>query len=59
MVEIATNPKGYGVDADEVLMRYIPDKNQATPARYHISDQNFNLDILLSYGSIVGNICRS
>ena len=29
--EIATNPKGYRVHADEVLKRYTPDKNQATP----------------------------
>jgi len=49
MVEIATNPKGYHVHAGEVLKRYAPDKNQATPTRYHISNHNFNLDILLSF----------
>ena len=45
MVEVATNPSGYRVHASEVLKRYAPDKNQATPARYLISDHNSNLDI--------------
>jgi len=43
-------------------MRYATDKNQPTPARYHISGHNFNLDISLSYGSVIGNaaniVCR-
>jgi hypothetical protein len=51
MVEIATNPYGYRVHAGEVLKRYTPDKNQATPARYHISGNNYNLDISHSYCS--------
>jgi len=59
MVEVATNPLGYCVHAGEVLKRHAPDKNQTTPTQYHISDHNFNLDILRSYGSVVGNICRS
>jgi hypothetical protein len=37
-------------------MRYATDKNQPTPARYHISGYNFNLDIALSYGSVIGNV---
>jgi len=36
-------------------MRYAPDETQATPAWYHISHHNFNLDISLSYGSVIGN----
>ena len=59
MAEVATNPLGYRVHADEVLKRYAPDKNQATPTQYHISDHNFNLDILRLYGSVVGTIWRS
>jgi len=55
MVEIATNPLDYRVHAGEVLKRYAPDYHQATPARYHILDHNFNLDISLSYGSVMGN----
>jgi len=58
MVEIATNPKGYRVHAAEVLKLYPPDRNQTTTAQYHISDHNFNLNISLSYGSVVGNIYR-
>ena len=54
MVEIATNPNGYSVHAGEVLKCYASDKNQATPVPYNISDHNFNLDILLSYGSVIG-----
>jgi hypothetical protein len=56
MVEIAMNPQGYRVHAGEVLKCYTPDKNQATPAQYHISDHNFNMDISLLYDSVVGNI---
>jgi len=56
MVEIATNPYGYRVHAGAVLMRYAPDKNQATPTRYHDSDHNFNLNISRSYGSVIGNV---
>jgi len=33
MVEVATSPVGYGVHAGELLKRYAPDKNQATPAQ--------------------------
>jgi len=55
MVEIATHPLGYRVHAGAVLKRSAPDNNQATPARYHISGLNFNLDISLSYGSVIGN----
>ena len=55
LVEIATNPQGYRVHAGAVLKRYTPDSDQATPAWYHISDHNFNLDISLSYGSVIGN----
>jgi len=58
MVEIATNPKGYRVHAAEVLKLYAPDKNQATTARYQMSDHNFNLNISLSNRSVVGNIYR-
>jgi hypothetical protein len=32
--------------AVEVLKRYAPDKNQATTTQYHISDHNFNLNML-------------
>jgi len=56
LASIATNPNGYRVHAGAVLKRYAPDKNQATPARYHISDHNINLDISLSYGSVIGNV---
>jgi len=55
IVEIATHPLGYRVHAGAVLKCYAPDHNQATPARYHISDHNFKLDISLSYGSVIGN----
>jgi hypothetical protein len=55
MVAIATHPKGYRIHACAVLMRYTTDKNQPTPARYHISGHNFILDITLSYGSVIGN----
>ena len=54
MVEIATNPQGYRVYASAVLMRYATDKNQPTPAHYHISGYNFNFDISHSYGSVIG-----
>ena len=50
MVETATNPQGYHVHAGEVLKRYTPDKNQATPARYYMSGQNLYFDISHSYG---------
>jgi hypothetical protein len=56
MVEIATNPKGYRVHADEVLKRYATDTNQPTLAQYHISGHNFDLDISHSYGSVIGII---
>jgi len=39
-------------------MRYTTDKNQPTPARYHISGHNFNFDMSLSYGSVIGNVCQ-
>jgi hypothetical protein len=52
-VEIATNPFGNCVHADAVLKCYTPDKNLATPVWYHISDHNFNLDILLLYVSVI------
>ena len=55
LVEIDTHPLGYRVHAGAVLKRYAPDSDQATPARYHISDHNFNFDISLSYGSVIGN----
>jgi len=55
MVEIAMHPIGYHVHACEALMRYATDKNQPTHARYHISGHNFNLDISLLYGSVIGN----
>jgi len=58
LVEDATNPFGYGVHAGEVSKHYAPDKNQATPARYHISGHTFNLDISLSYGSAIENSYR-
>jgi hypothetical protein len=45
MVEVATNPFGYRVHAGEVFNHYAPDKNQATPAQYHISDHNIHRDI--------------
>jgi len=56
LASFATNPNGYRVHAGAVLKCYAADKNQATPATYHISDHNFNLDISLSYGSVIGNI---
>jgi len=49
-------PTGYRVNAVEVLRRYTPDHSQATTASYHISDHNFNLDISLSYGLVVGTL---
>jgi hypothetical protein len=55
MVEIATNPQGCRVHAGTALRGYVTDKNQPTLARYHISGHNFNLDISLSYGSVIGN----
>ena len=55
LTEVATNPLGYRVHASEGLKRYTPDFDQATLAGYHISDHNFNLDISLSYGSVIGN----
>jgi len=55
LARIATNPNGYRVHAGAVSKRYAPDENQATPAKYYISDHNFNLNILLSYGSVIGN----
>jgi len=58
MVEIATNSKGDGVCAAQVLKHCIPDKNQGTTTQYHISDHNLNHDISLSYNSDVGNIFR-
>jgi hypothetical protein len=56
MVEIATNPQGYRVYACAALMHYATDKNQPTPAQYHISGHNFNFDISHSYGSVIGNV---
>ena len=47
--------RGYRVHASEVLKRYAPDETQATPASYHISSHNFNLDIMLLYGLGVRN----
>ena len=58
MVEIATNPKHYRVHAGVVLGRYAPEKNLGTPARYHILGHIFNLDILLSYCSLIGPCIR-
>jgi len=37
------------------LRGYVTDKNQPTPAQYHISGHNFNLDISHLYGSVIGN----
>jgi len=54
MVQIATNPSGYRVHAGVVLKRYPPGKNQTISTQYHISDHNFNLDILLLDGSVIG-----
>jgi hypothetical protein len=48
------NPFGYHVHAGEILKCDATDKNQATPAWYHISDQNINLEILGLYGSLIG-----
>jgi hypothetical protein len=58
VVEIATNRQGYRVHAGEVLKGHASDNNQATPAQYHVSGNNFNLDISHSYGSVIGNDCR-
>jgi len=58
LVKIATIPLGYRVQAGAVLKRYAPDDTQATPAGNHISSYNFNLDISLSYGSVIGNNCQ-
>jgi len=58
LVEIATYPLGYRVHAGAVLKRYAPDETQATPARYHISDHNLNLDISLLYSSVIGTNCQ-
>jgi len=59
LVEIATHPKGYRVHTCKVLWPYATDKNQATPAWYHILVYNFNLDILRSDGSVIGTRIRS
>jgi hypothetical protein len=57
-VQSAMNPGGYHIHAGEVLMLSAPDKTQATPAWYYISDHQFNLDILGLSGSVIGtNIC--
>jgi len=53
------NPKGYFAHASAVLKCYAPDKNQATPALYHISHHNFNLDILRLYGLVIGTLFRT
>ena len=58
-VEIATNRRGDRVHAGEVLKRYTPDKNQAAPTRYQISEHNFNLDILHTDCSVFGTRIRS
>ena len=55
-VEIATNPQGYPVHANEVLKRYVTVKNQPTLVRYQLSSHNFNLNISHSYGSVLGNV---
>jgi hypothetical protein len=39
-------------------MGYPPDMNQATPARYHISGHNLNLDISHSDGLVIGNVAN-
>jgi hypothetical protein len=54
MGEITTNLKDYRIHAVEVFKCYSPDKNLATAAQHHMSDHNFNLHILLSYGSVIG-----
>jgi len=59
LVQIATHIKGYRVYAGKELKRYAPDKNQATPARYHMSDYIFNLNISLSYGSAIGTFIHT
>jgi hypothetical protein len=56
LVEIATNPHGYCLHAVEVLNRYTPDEIQATTTRYRKSNLTVNLEILRSYGSVVGKI---
>jgi hypothetical protein len=55
LVEIATNPQGYHVHADEVLNRYTPDQDLATPTRYHMSGHHCNLDIMPLYRSVIWN----
>ena len=59
MVETATNPFGYRVHAGAVLKHSGPNKNQATPARYHIFDHNSNLDIVHLYGLVIGTSIRT
>jgi len=54
LVEIDMNPCSYGVHAGAELQHYTPEKNQATHAKYHLSDHNCNLEILCWYASIVG-----
>jgi len=56
MVVIAMNSQGYHIHAGAELKHHVPDNNQATPIQYHIPDHNLNMDILVSYGSVVGNI---
>jgi hypothetical protein len=58
LVEIATHPQGYRTHVGAVLKRYAPEKNEATPTWYHISDHNFNLDISHSYGLGIRSSCR-
>jgi hypothetical protein len=54
IVEVAMTPFGWRIHADAVTLKhYAPDTNQATPAQYYISDLNFNMDISLSYGSVI------
>ena len=52
MVEIATNPNGYGIHVDAVLKRYAPERNRAILLPCHISEHYVNVDIVrhVSFG---------
>ena len=55
LVEVTTNPHVYRVKAVALLKHYTPDKNQATTARYYISDHKFYFDISHSNVLVTGN----
>jgi hypothetical protein len=54
VVQIATNGSGYHVHAGALLNYYTPDRNQATPTHYYMSDYIFMFDNLPSWGLVIG-----